>query len=83
MPYASNDASKATAAVNREARSTYAFDDVEDFTTGRRGKITGIPDGKVPLSDGTTSLDLANYAFLDAYAALLDEFDPDFPIVTP
>lgn len=65
MPYEPNDASKATASANREARALYALDDVEDFSAARRGKIAGVPDGKVLLGDGTTSLDLAEYAFLD------------------
>lgn len=65
MSYTPKDATPVTATANRDARERYALDDVEDFETSRRGKIADIPGGKVVLDDGTVSLDLDAFAFLD------------------
>ncbi|MCM2420102.1 hypothetical protein [Streptomyces sp. RKAG293] len=47
MPVAPKAASKATAAANRAALKTLAFDDVRDFADVQRGLIAPLPDGGV------------------------------------
>ncbi|MCM2427696.1 hypothetical protein [Streptomyces sp. RKAG337] len=43
MPVAPKAASKATAAANRAALKTLAFDDVRDFADVQRGLIAPLP----------------------------------------
>jgi alkyl sulfatase BDS1-like metallo-beta-lactamase superfamily hydrolase len=76
MTYTPKPASPVTAAANRDAAALYALDDREDYELADRGFLAEIPDGKVVLDDGSTSFDLARFAFLDGDEPAPDSVNP-------
>ncbi|NGO74176.1 MBL fold metallo-hydrolase [Streptomyces sp. YC504] len=76
MSYTPKAASAATAAVNRAAVALYDFADREDFETSRRGLVAPIPDGKIPLADGSLLFDASSTAFLNGDAEAPDTVNP-------